>query len=199
MSFNHLNRRTHLYLALALLPWVFMYGISSIPISHSKLLENFYDDGVSQWTETFRMTYNREFPEDMNLREVGAVILEDAGIQRGRFETERYQPNKINVHMWNFWSSTRLTYDLKKRELYTEDRRFRWDHFLIGMHARGGYQHDLLLDDLWAVVVDIVCLTMLVWMISGIIMWWRLNAHRTWGWIALGGGVLVFIGFLMGL
>ena len=30
MTFTHFNRRLHLYLGLALLPWLFMYGISSI-------------------------------------------------------------------------------------------------------------------------------------------------------------------------
>jgi hypothetical protein len=34
MTFNHLNRRTHLFLALALLPWVLIYGISSLIIHH---------------------------------------------------------------------------------------------------------------------------------------------------------------------
>ena len=29
MTFSHINRRTHLYLGLSLLPWLFMYAISS--------------------------------------------------------------------------------------------------------------------------------------------------------------------------
>ena len=35
MTFAQLNRRTHLYLGLALLPWFFMYGISSLPFAHT--------------------------------------------------------------------------------------------------------------------------------------------------------------------
>ena len=35
MTFSHVNRRVHLYLALALLPWFFMYGISSVPFVHN--------------------------------------------------------------------------------------------------------------------------------------------------------------------
>ena len=36
MTFSHLNRRVHLYLGLALLPWFFMYGISSLPFAHNQ-------------------------------------------------------------------------------------------------------------------------------------------------------------------
>ena len=34
MTFLHFVRRTHLYLGLALLPWVIMFGVTSIPINH---------------------------------------------------------------------------------------------------------------------------------------------------------------------
>ena len=39
MSFDHFVRRLHLYLALTLLPWFFVYGISSIPFSHNSYFE----------------------------------------------------------------------------------------------------------------------------------------------------------------
>ena len=66
MKFHHVNRRTHLYLALALLPWMFMYGISSLPFSHGRLIGQLYEDGIPQWTETMRTVYTRDFPEGMD-------------------------------------------------------------------------------------------------------------------------------------
>jgi len=39
MTFSHLNRRVHLYAGLALLPWFFMYGISSVPFAHNEFLQ----------------------------------------------------------------------------------------------------------------------------------------------------------------
>ena len=39
MTFPHFNRRLHLYLGLALLPWLFMYGLSSIPFAHTQYFE----------------------------------------------------------------------------------------------------------------------------------------------------------------
>ena len=37
MTFSHVNRRVHLYLGLFILPWLFMYGISALPLAHASL------------------------------------------------------------------------------------------------------------------------------------------------------------------
>ena len=39
MTFSHANRRLHLYLALGLLPWLLMYGASSLPFAHGQFFE----------------------------------------------------------------------------------------------------------------------------------------------------------------
>jgi uncharacterized iron-regulated membrane protein len=48
-------------------------------------------------------------------------------------------------------------------------------------------------------VVDFVCLAILVWIASGIYMWWDLRQSRTWGTLALSGGALSFVFFLWAL
>jgi uncharacterized RDD family membrane protein YckC len=77
-----------------------------------------------------------------------------------------------------------------------EDRRFAWNEFLTGMHARGGFHQDGFWQDAWAVVVDIVCFAFLVWVATGLIMWWGIPSHRGWGWVAIGGGLLAFAVFM---
>jgi hypothetical protein len=42
------------------------------------------------------------------------------------------------------------------------------------------------------VVVDVVCITLILWISSGIYMWWGLRSTRRWGWIAIGAGVFCF-------
>ena len=80
-----------------------------------------------------------------------------------------------------------------------EDRRFRWDHFLTGMHARGGFEQEGILQRSWSVVVDLVSLAMIVWVASGLYMWWELPGQRRWGWLAIVGGVVSFLLFTMRL
>ena len=56
-------------------------------------------------------------------------------------------------------------------KLVVEDKKFRWDEWLVGLHERSGYHRDSWLNDAWAVVLDIFCLSLLLWIGSGIYLW----------------------------
>ena len=49
------------------------------------------------------------------------------------------------------------------------------------MHARGGFEQEGFLQLSWSVVVDIVCVWMIVWIASGLFMWWELPGPATMG------------------
>ena len=195
MTFNLINRRVHLYLSLCLLPWFFVYGLSSIPITHN--LREWFDDGNPQWITRFDREYSLPVPKGVDLKRIGAQILKDAGL-KGTFGINR-RNGKLNINQVRFTSRTRLTYFIQEDRLLAEDRRFRWDQFLIGIHVRGGFHHDSFLYDAWAVVVDIVQIGILIWIASGIYMWWLLSQTRRWGFVALGSGLLSFFIFILAL
>jgi hypothetical protein len=204
MTFGQLNRRTHLYLGLALLPWLFMYAISSVPFAHAPFFEA--RDAAKQmplWSMTsdriVDMTPPDEGAGERGLRAFGAALLADAGIAGTSFGVYRQGPNQINVYSYSFWKSTQLKYYVAEKRLTVEDRRFRWDHFLTGMHARGGFEQSGMLQLSWSVVVDLVCVAILVWIASGLYMWWTLPALRGWGWLALASGTISFVVFAMRL
>ncbi|MCP5116456.1 MAG: hypothetical protein GY953_36965, partial [bacterium] len=157
-----------------------------------------YDDGVPQWSTVSDGPFQAEVAADGELRPIGARMMEAAGME-GAFGTYRGGPDKINVYRFDFWNAWRLTYFVDEDRLLAEKRRFRWDHFLTGMHARGGFRQDSFLNDAWAVVVDVICVAMVIWIASGIYMWWLIRRSRLWGALALGGGLLCFVVFLVGL
>jgi hypothetical protein len=197
MTFSHLNRRVHLYLGLVLLPWFFMYGISSVPFAHGP----FFDArdkarGLPQWTLRFERRLDIAVPEDpAAMRAFGAALLTEAGIEGASFGTYRQSSTQVNVYAYSFWASTQLKYFSDEKRLTVEDRRFRWDHFLTGMHARGGFEQDGIVQDSWSVVVDVVCLAMIVWVASGLWMWWTIPGHRRYGGLAILGGAVSFLVF----
>jgi hypothetical protein len=195
VTFSHLNRRTHLYLGLALLPWFLLYALSSIPFSHTK----YFDDldkakGLPNWTPRFERAYDVPVPEG-DLRPLGARIVADTGMT-GAWGAYRQGPNQVNVYVYTFWRSTQIKYFVDQKKLTAEDKRFRLDHFLTGMHAKGGFEQEGWLHDSWGVVVDLVSLAFLIWIASGIYLWWHIPAHRGWGWLALAGGFVSFALFL---
>ena len=198
MTFNHLNRRLHLYLALVLLPWFFLYGVSSVPFSHAQ----FFDQrskasGQSDWIKRFERPYDLEIPAQGDLRPIGAKIMADNGLE-GAFGAYRQGAGQINVYVYTFWKSTQVKYLIAEKKLVAEDMRFRWDRFLTGAHAKGGFEQGGL-HNLWSMVVDFVCLGMLLWVATGLFMWWKLPSTRRWGWLALAAGLVSFGAFLFTL
>ena len=183
MTFTHFNRRLHMYLGLALLPWLFMYGISSIPFAHNQYFERRDTaKGLPLWSLRSTHTVDAAIPEDpAQLRAFGASLLRQAGVTATMFGADPQGPAQINVYVYSFWKSTQLKYFADQKRLTVEDRRFRWDHFLTGMHARGGFEQEGLLVRSWSVVVDLVCLAIVLWIASGLYMWWGLPGLRDAG------------------
>jgi hypothetical protein len=178
MKLLHYSRRLHLYLGLFLLPWFLAYGISSIPFSHPAWGQKIY--GAPVWTTRLERQYELPVAPDGDLKEIAALLVREAGVE-GSYGASRPNPRRINVYVHTFWRATQVSYDLEKKLLRAEDRRFRWDHFLTGLHARGGFRHGGFLNNAWAVVVDVVAAGFLLWVGTGLYMWWRLPRHRGWG------------------
>lgn len=201
MTFPQINRRTHLYLGLFLTPWVLMYGISSIPFSHNDFFEERDKAlGLPLWKKTFEGPYDLgPIPESGPLKPLGARIVKDFHMEDSSYGAFRQSPKQINIYVHTFWKSTQFKYFVEEKRLTAEDRRFRWEHFLTGMHARGGYEDGRFFPTAWAVVIDLVCLSFLVWIASGFYMWWSLPALRKWGWVAVLSGGLSFAYFLIRL
>jgi hypothetical protein len=201
VTYSHLNRRLHLYLGMALMPWFFMYGISSVPFAHNQFFEQRdAAKGLPLWTLRAERTLDMPVPQDTaGLRAFGAALLENAGVETTSYGTYRQSPTQVNVYAYSFWQSTQLKYFIDQKKLTVEDRRFRWDHFLTGMHARGGFEQDGFLQRSWSIVVDIVCVSMIVWIASGLYMWWELPGQRRWGWLAILAGTASFLFFTMRL
>ena len=198
MKFPHINRRTHLYLGLFLTPWVLMYGVSSIPFAHNDYFEERDKAlGVPLWTKTFDGPFDLgPVTESGSLKQLGEPVVRQFKLEDSSYGVYRQGPNQINIYVHTFWKSTQFKYFIDEKRLTAEDRRFRWEHFLTGMHARGGFEDGRFFHTLWAVLIDAVCIAFLAWIASGIYMWWSLPGLRKWGWVAVLAGIGSFSIFL---
>jgi hypothetical protein len=188
-SFDKINRRTHLYLGLLLMPWLLMYGVSSFIIIHQSW---FHADKPLGWEPVFEKHYDRPVSADADLRSTAQEILKDCNLE-GAFWANKPRPDTLEIDRFSFWGSTRLTYNTKEQKLKAERQPARVSQAVERMHFRGGYEQATFWDTLWGVLVDFACVGILVWTASGLMMWWRLPRLRAWGSIAVGGGLLSFI------
>jgi hypothetical protein len=200
VTLPHLNRRVHLYLGLSLLPWFLMYGISSVPFAHNQYFsQRDAAKGLPLWTPRLEKAVDLGAPAGPDqLPTFGRQLLEAAGVEAPNFGVQQ-NASRVTVNAFSFRRFTRVIYSIDEQRLTVEDRRFRWDQFLTGMHARGGFAQDGLLPLSWSLIVDLVCVAIAVWILSGLYMWWGLRSHRRSGWLAILAGGASFLLFTFGL
>jgi hypothetical protein len=202
VTFPHFNRRLHLYLALTLLPWFLMYGASSIPFAHGQFFEQRDTRrGLPMWTVRYERPLDVPLPsaDPEDMRRFGKRLLDEGDIHPTSYGVYRQSPTQLNVYAFSFWHSTQLLCFTDRKIVRAEDRRFRWDQFLTGMHARGGFQNEGVLVSSWSVIVDAVQIGILLWVASGLVMWWELRGHRRSGLLAILAGVIAFVVFTVRL
>lgn len=185
---NLLFRRVHLYLGLLLLPWVTMYAVSTWFFNHAGVSRHGHAPAADdQWVPLWEKEYAIDLPAGQEgLRATAGKILADNRLE-ARYGVQR-QGQRLTVNLPNFRQPMRLVYEADRRKLRAEQRKFSWSEALQRMHVRTGYGQPGLLHNLWAVMVDVFSATTLLWVATGIYLWWKLPATRRWGFFALGGG-----------
>jgi len=198
MKIHYLLRRIHLYLGLFLFLFFIKYAISAIPFAHNNLLNEYYKD-KPQWEVIQTQEYTRPIPEDADLNMLAKEILADFGDKGTFWANHNTYNNRLNINRHSFWSDTRYTYKIDEKLMIMEIKHFRWDHFIQKFHWIGGYHQNRFINDFWAFMIDLVCIGIVVWIATGLYMWWKIKSARFCGSIALGGGILTFIIFLIAL
>jgi hypothetical protein len=194
VNFDKLNRRTHLYLGLFLMPWLLMYGASSFIIIHQSW---FGGKNPLAPEPLFERPYSRPVTahgpnNGPELRAAAQEVLKDCNLE-GAFWVDQPDSNTLHIARFSFRDSISLTYSMKDQKLKAERQPMRPSQVAVRLHFRGGYLQPDLGNKLWGLMVDLVCVGILGWVASGLIMWWRLPRLRAWGTMAVGGGIVSFL------
>ena len=190
-------RRTHMYLALFLTPWMLMYALSTMAMNHRTFFQEIHGDGPPAYQLEQETIYPGTFPENARPRMVADQILASLDLEGSFTVRGRMDGDHLTILRQNPIDLRRITYYPADGKLRVERQAFRTSTFLERMHRRRGYQHNFFLDDTWAVSVDLVIVAMIFWVASGIWMWWELQATRRWGALSALSGVALFGFFLI--
>ena len=170
ITFDKINRRAHLYLGLFLMPWLLMYGLSSFIVIHHTwfptdrpgrelLLETAYSRPVN-------LQGANNSPE---LRAAAQEILKECNLE-GAFWADKPKPDTLHIDRFSFRDSISLTYSAKDQKLKAERQPMRWSQVPQRMHFRGGYGQPGFGNKFWGLLVDVACVGIIVWVVSGLIM-----------------------------
>ena len=199
VAVSKLIRRTHLFLALFLMPWILMYAVSTLTMHHRALFTGEHrrvDPGYEVMREE---AYSPPFTGDEDRQVAARRILQDLDLDgaftvRGSLDREA-----LIIERDRPIGSYRITYEPNPGTVRVERQRFGMTYFLEMLHRRRGYQHSFWGNDLWALIVDGIILSILVWAATGLWMWWEMARTRRLGALCLGAGVAFFLFFLLTL
>jgi hypothetical protein len=186
---SRIIRRTHMYLALFLSPWMLMYALSTMAMNHR---QRFVAQPVFE--KVGDQAYQGSFPAGAAPGQIARQVLRDLGLE-GAFAVQGPGPDgRLIINRQDLVAPRRITYWPSEGRLLVEKLSFRSPAFLERFHRRRGFQHPFLLDDAWAVTVDLVIAAMVFWGLSGLWMWWEMRVTRLWGamFAVLGAGLFAF-------
>jgi hypothetical protein len=117
----------------------------------------------------------------------------------GAHGASRRKDGAIVVSRNDLVTPRRLTYVPSTRTVLIERLQPRANALLERFHRRRGYATGYALDTAWAVSVDLVIAAMVLWVVSGLWMWWEMKLTRPLGALALVTGVGLFAFYLLRL
>jgi hypothetical protein len=193
--FSKIVRRTHMYLALFLTPWVLAYAASTMVMNHRDLFRRIYGGAAPAWVKESERSYRPELPAGAPPQAVGREILRELGLE-GAFNARRDAAGVVTIVRQEPVVQKRVVYRPAEGSVIVEREEFRMPAFLERIHRRRGYQHPFVLEDSWAFSVDAFIVAMIFWFASGLWMWWEMGATRRTGALFAAGGLALFALFL---
>ena len=186
-------RRTHLYLALFLTPWVLMYSLSTFVMNHRDWFRG-RPPAPPKWERVSEQVYNGQFPDRADHSVQARQILSSLDLDGAHQASLR--DGKLIIQRNLALQPMRLTFTPESKQLLVERQALEGSALLERLHRRRGYQHPYTLEDGWAFSVDLFIAGVLFWALSGLWLWWEVKVTRFLGGLALAGGLSVFAFFL---
>jgi hypothetical protein len=194
--FSRFVRRTHMYLALFLFPWMLMYALSTLVMNHRAFFIGRYGEGPVPFEIERELDYEGTFAGGAELRSISTQILSSLDLD-GAHGVSRRKDGVIVINRNDLTTPRRLTYSPDTRRLTIERMQHRSNALLERFHRRRGYATGYALDTIWAVSVDLVIAAMVFWVVSGLWMWWEMKVTRRYGAAAMVGGLALFAMYLI--
>ena len=194
--FSKVVRRTHMYLALFLSPWMLMYAVSTLAMNHRASFVEMYGRGPVPVEKERELTYHGALPEGAAPTTISKQILISLNLD-GAHGVNRREDGALVINRNDLVQPRRITYYPADNKLVIEKTQYRTNALLERFHRRRGYATGYGIDTVWAVSVDVAIAGMIFWVLSGLWMWWEMKAIRKLGALAMLGGLGLFAFYLL--
>jgi hypothetical protein len=185
-------RLTHSYTGLFLIPWLLVYAGSAFCLNHGPWINKTFKITPPQWQVKKKV----EFAPDNTFPELPAaqakVIMQHLNMKGAHRVLPKAPPNRMIILRPSGGGNYRITWQRQKDLLIVERQPFSPYRLMHFLHFRGSYRQKDFAHVAWAVIVDIVSISLCLWIISGVYIWFRRRRQRLAGGICLGAGCILF-------
>lgn len=185
-----------MYLGLFLAPWMLMYAFSTLVMTHREFFASFYATKTPTVTTEQEMDYSRRFPTDAKPQQIAEQILQDLGLTGTSRISGGTAGKPLQIERQHALATRRITFDPGTQRITVQREEFRGPAFLERMHRRRGFQQPHAVDDAWGLSVDVAMITMVIWGLSGLWLWWELRQTRFGGAVCIIAGIALFAVFV---
>ena len=194
-NMSRLVRRVHMFTGLFLAPWMLMYALSTLVMTHQEYVNSFYASKSPAMVKERELDYSRSFPTNLTRDAIAQQILNDLDMDGTHSVSGDGNGRPLVIQRQHAMAQRRLTFDASKSKITIEHEEFRAPTVLERLHRRRGYNQPYALEDTWGFTVDVAVVTMAFWSLSGIWLAWELKATRVWGAVSFVVGLGLFIAF----
>jgi len=189
---SRLVRRVHMFTGLFLAPWMLMYALSTLVMTHREFVGSFYSSNNPAMITERELDYSRSFATNATREEIAQQILHDLGMDGAHSVSGGRDGKPLAIQRQHALAQRRVIFDAAQRKVTIEREEFRASTVLDRMHRRRGYSQPYALDDTWGFTVDVAVVTMVFWSLSGIWLAWEIKTTRLWGALSLSVGLGLF-------
>src|SRR5215208_628731 len=121
-QFSLILRRSHMYLALFLSPWVLIYALSTIAMNHREHLRG--RNPPPPRFETAVRPFSHSFPPGTTPQQQAVAILRDAGLEGAHSVGKPAPDGSLTIQRLDPVHPTRITWEPSEGKLRIESMRF---------------------------------------------------------------------------
>ncbi len=189
-----LMRQVHLYTGFFCIPWLLVYATSGFLINHRA----WFKEELSRARE-YRVIHEEkfvpgeDFPREDNKR--AAAILARLGLEGPFYLSAGDKGKTLIINRPSAGGAYRIVWRGKDHGLVVRRQPFSAIQWVNRLHFISGYQTRYLSADTWAGLVDLVTVSMWLWVITGLYLWYKTAGTRrkvVLGGLCLTTGVVVF-------
>ncbi len=186
-------RLFHLYTGLFLVPWMVVYAISAFSLNHGPAITKLLHVAPPKWEVIRREEFvpGDDFPEQRSER--AEFILHKLDLEGAHRIQGKPNAPVLTIVRLSGAGHYRIRWQQPQQMLIVERQTsFSGLRFVHYLHFRCGFAQPYFAYRAWALIVDLVSVSILIWVVSGIYLWIRHPRNRKSGGVAFSAGILFF-------